>query len=98
MRAIGETAHSLYAIVKQSKMNALINLGNILVISNLGVDLLIGQPTKVDTNMVSVPHKRLVYFRDVNGTDMNLIILCKMDTRTCRLIQRTVWCSTPVKK
>ena len=72
MRAIGETAHSLYAIVKQSKVNALINLGNILVISNLGVDLLIGQPMKVDTNMVSVPHKRLVYFRDVNGADMKV--------------------------
>ena len=42
MRAIGETASNLYATVKQSSINPIINLGNILVISNLGVDLLIG--------------------------------------------------------
>ena len=72
MRAIGETASNLYATVKQSRVNPIINLGNILVISNLGVDLLIGQPTKVDTEMVSVPHKRLVYFRDINGFNMKV--------------------------
>ena len=69
MRAIGQTSSKLVAVVKQSKSSSIIDLGHFLVISNLGVDLLIGQPTKVDTSMVSVPHKRIVYFRDINNLE-----------------------------
>ena len=29
MRAIGETANNLYAVVKQSKLSSIINLGNV---------------------------------------------------------------------
>ena len=72
MRAIGQTSSRLIAVVKQSKSQPIIDLGQFLVISNLGVDLLIGQPTKVDTSMVSVPHKRIVYFRDINNLEKSV--------------------------
>ena len=36
------------------------NLGTCIVIKNLGVDLLIGEPGKVDNNICTKPHKRIL--------------------------------------
>ena len=72
MRAVGQTSSNLFAVVKQSKSNSIINLGNFLVISNLGVNLLIGQPTKVDTSMVSIPHKRIICFKDIQDSEISV--------------------------
>ena len=46
MRAIGETANNLYAVVKQSKLSSIINLGNVLIIANLGLTYLLANQQK----------------------------------------------------
>ena len=44
MRVIGQTTHNVFTTVGDTRVNTIINLGKLLVISNLGADVLIGQP------------------------------------------------------
>ena len=72
MRVIGQTTHDVFATVGGTRVNTIINLGRLLVISNLGADVLIGQPTKVDTSMITIPHKRMIHFQDIHKTPVSV--------------------------
>ena len=55
------------------EVQAMLNLGICVVIENLGVDILIGQPAKIKHEIMTRPHLQRVSFKDINGLqhDMN---------------------------
>ena len=43
------------------------NLGKVVIVTNLGVDLLIGELGKVDNKIVNIPHKKLIKTENIKG-------------------------------
>ena len=54
-----------------------------VVVSNLGVDLLVGEPGKVDNMIVTIPHKRIIEVKDLNNKTVRLPYSPKLATTNC---------------
>ena len=67
MNVIGMTKHDIIVDVIGGRVPAQINLGQMIVIQNLGTDVLLGQPAKVDNEIVTFPHKKSIQFKDNHG-------------------------------
>ena len=67
MKIVGPSKNEVVVSVVSSKMQGKINLGVCVVIENLGVDMLIGQPAKIKHEIVTKPHLQRVSFRDTHG-------------------------------
>ena len=63
----GETRNLIFAQVKEGNSQISLLLGKMVIVRNLGVDVLIGEPGKKDNLIVTYPHKRLVEFSSKNG-------------------------------
>ena len=56
-------------VIMESGTIAELNLDVCLIVKDLGTDILIGQPAKIDNQIVTIPHKQQVSFRDIHGKD-----------------------------
>ena len=65
MNLSGETIDGISISISDSKTPVIVTLGKMVVVRNLGVDILIGEPGKVDNEIVTMPHKRLIEMNDV---------------------------------
>ena len=63
----GQTTDDVKLQVKNCKSPILWNLGKCIVMDNLGVDLLIGEPGKLDNYIKTDPEKKSVETRDIYG-------------------------------
>ena len=70
MELAGQTIQDV--IVHLQGINSMVtwNLGKAIIVSNLGVDVLVGEPGKVDNMIMTVPHKKHIKVR----TDENKIL------------------------
>ena len=75
MKIMGQTKHDVVVSIMSPKMQGKINLGVCVVIKNLGVDMLIGQPAKIQHEIVTKPHLQRLSFRDIDGVihDVNTV-------------------------
>ena len=67
IRLEGETSVNVDTKVVGVKTFITLHLGKMIVVKNLGVDILIGEPGKKDNLIVTFPHKRMVQLRADNG-------------------------------
>ena len=58
----------------------ILNLGKMIIVKNLGVDILLGEPGKQDNEIVTIPHKKLVEFTAVDGKRVRLAYSSKYIT------------------
>ena len=72
MNLSGETIDGISISISDSKTPIILTLGKMVVVRNLGVDILIGEPGKVDNEIVTIPHKRLIEMNDVNKKRVKL--------------------------
>ena len=72
MNIKGETAEDVKLLVSQNDSTITWNLGKCIVVQNLGVDILIGEPAKVDNKIVTIPHKKLIETNDDKGNKVFL--------------------------
>ena len=56
MKILGQTKQDVIISIIAPKVQAMLNMGICVVIENLGVDMLIGQPAKVTHEIVTKPH------------------------------------------
>ena len=60
MKLVGQTVNDL-KLYPQGVTNSLCwNLGKTVIVNNLGVDILLGEPGKVDNRISTVPHRRMI--------------------------------------
>ena len=81
MNVLGMTKYDVIVSVVGARVPVQINLGRMVVIQNLGVDALLGQPAKIDNEVVTFPHKQLIQFKDVHGIEHKVSYPLKNDDR-----------------
>ena len=72
MNLSGETIDGISISISDSKTPIIVTLGKMVVVRNLGVDILIGEPGKVYNEIVTIPHRRLIEMNDVNKNRVKL--------------------------
>ena len=68
MNVIGMAKTDIYATVIGSRNAQQIKLAEMIVINNLGADILLGQPCKVDNQIITLPHKGQIQFKSTDGS------------------------------
>ena len=63
---VGETKYDIVAEVIGTRVPVSINIGKMVVVKDLGADALLGQPGKIDNQIICIPHTSNIQFL---GTD-----------------------------
>ena len=67
---VGQTKNDIILKINCNKKLAHVHIGQMIVVKNLGVDILLGEPGKLDNAIVTIPHKKVVKFLDLNNRRM----------------------------
>ena len=67
-------------------------LGKIIVVKNLGAQILIGEPGKEDNMIITIPHKKLVEF---TNSEQKRIRLPYSQAKSANLESSTFYCKAP---
>ena len=67
MCIVGQSKFPLQVTVKGTRVPVTIDLGQCVIISNLGCPVLIGQPAKIANEIVTYPHKSKIELKDIHG-------------------------------
>ena len=67
MQLAGQTTEDITINIKHTGKPIKWRLGKLVVVKNLGVDILVGEPAKVDNEIVTIPHRRLVEMNNIAG-------------------------------
>ena len=68
MNVIGIAKHDVTATVLGTSSPSFIKIVTFIVINDLGTDILLGQPSKVDNQIITIPHADKINFCAINGT------------------------------
>ena len=66
MQIEGQTGNDVLLDVLTQEGTARINLGICLVVKNLGVEILSGQPAKFNHQIITIPHSNKVVLKDID--------------------------------
>ena len=72
MKLAGQTVLSVFIDVQGAAQPIKWNLGKMVVVANLGVDILIGEPGKVDNKIVTIPHHKVIEALDIHNKKVRL--------------------------
>ena len=72
MRLAGQTTNEVCVHICHDGSPIVLKLGKLIVVKNLGVDLLIREPAKIDNEIVTILHRRLVEVTNVKGARIKL--------------------------
>ena len=62
LKIVGQTEADFIVKVRSGNTTIPVNLGRILVVRDLGCDLLCGEPGKSDNNIITIPRSRVILF------------------------------------
>ena len=60
MKLAGQTKENVIMAVQGTTKPVVWNLGNMVVVRNLGTNILIGEPGKKDNKIVTIPHHKVI--------------------------------------
>ena len=72
MKLSGQTYNDITVTIRHKGKPIVWKLGRLVVVKNLGVDLLVGEPAKIDNEIVTFPHKRLIEMWNSAGKRVKL--------------------------
>ena len=89
MKLAGQTLFNIDIDVLGARSNVRWSLGKMVVVTNLGVDVLIGEPGKFDNKIITIPHHKIIEAIDVDNNTVKLpyypkIIMHNIDYIPCR--------------
>ena len=89
MVVTGQTLHDVILKIPHNKSSIHWNLSKCVVVENLGVDILIGEPGKVDNEIVTKPHLKRLETKDANGHCIDIPYFKRKDEKRflCRAIK-----------
>ena len=67
VQIMGQSVSNVIANVLNLRVPATLNFGHCLIVKNLGTTILIGQPTKVDHNIITNPRLNQIQFHDIRN-------------------------------
>ena len=73
MKLAGQTIEDIGMKVEGASRIISWELGKMLVVKNLGSDILIGEPGKADNQIVTIPHKKMIKVLDDKGKKVTLL-------------------------
>ena len=94
MKLAGQTFQYIVLDVQGSEFPVPWNLGKVVIVSNLGLDILVGEPGKADNKIITIPHRKLSQTVDSTGNVIKIpYSLERMASdimyTTCRAVQST---------
>ena len=72
MKLAGETKDCIMLKLLNTVAPVILNLGRMIVVNNLGVDILIGEPGKADNEILTIPHKQKIEFKSTKGKQITV--------------------------
>ena len=89
MVVTGQTLHDVILKVPHEKTSIQWNLSKCVVVEDLGVDILIGEPGKVDNEIVTKPHLKRLETKDTNGNTIDIPYFKRTDEKRflCRAVK-----------
>ena len=63
----GQTQDEISPTIVTNNKPILLTLGKLVVVKNLGVDLLVGEPGKLDNKIVTYPHEKMIEMSNIGG-------------------------------
>ena len=70
---VGITRYDVIAqVIGTSSSSCKIKIAKLIIIKDLGVDILLGQPAKIDNCIVTIPHKSLILFKSIDNADQKV--------------------------
>ena len=94
MKILGQSQHDVVISIKTPTVQAELNMGICVVIENLGVDMLIGQPAKISHEIVTKPHLQRVSFKAIDGIMYDVRTVNRSITKPIGEVVRVVVQST----
>ena len=97
MKLAGQTFEDTMLNVQGSEFPIKWDLGKVVIVTNLGVDVLVGEPGKADNKIVTIPHRKLIETVDSSGKIVKIpYSLGKRNSKilyaSCRAVQsRTLY-------
>ena len=67
MAVSGQTKSNVILKIPHESSSISWDLGKCVIVENLGVDILIGEPAKIDNNIITKSHLRILETKDING-------------------------------
>ena len=64
MKLAGQTVEDVQLSVQNIETQLYWNLGKAIVVTNLGADIIMGEPGKADNRITTIPHRKVVLFMD----------------------------------
>ena len=68
MKVAGVAKYEVIACVLGTPQTSRIKIATMIVINDLGTDILLGQPSKIDNQIVTIPHAAKIQFKSTDGT------------------------------
>ena len=92
MKVIGQTRDNVLLQIPYESSDVLWDLGKCVIIENLGVDILIGEPGKIDNEIITKSHLKIMETKDSNGkvVDVPYFIRNKKNRYLCKAVQSKV--------
>ena len=81
MKLTGQTKDNVVLIIDQPSTLIKWDLSKCVIVENLGVDILIGEPGKVDSHIETKPLQEILPTKDVNGKIVDVPYFKKMRER-----------------
>ena len=72
MNVVGIAKYDVSATVLGTDTPCKIKIATLIIINDLGADVLLGQPTKVDNQIVTIPHTCRINFKSMEGDNYSL--------------------------
>ena len=82
MKLAGQTIENVGMKVEGASKSISWELGKMVVVRNLGVDILVGEPGKADNKVVTIPHKKVIEVLDDAGRKV-VLPYCPKNRKTC---------------
>ena len=102
MSLAGQTEKDISIKIRYSTKSIVLRLGRMIVVKNLGVEILVGEPGKEDNEIVTIPHKKLIEFSNDEKKRVRLPYSFKSELRkrvqhfTVRLLQAKLFTLTNI--
>ena len=92
MKLVGQTLNDVRLTLQNTDKSIVWDLGKTVVVSNLGVDILIGEPGKADNRISTIPHKKIIEVMGFDNKKIRLPYFSKIPSSTtyttCRSTKR----------
>ena len=94
MNVVGQTSEDVVLQIPHNTSKITWNLGKCIIVENLGVEILIGEPAKIDNKIVTKSHLKIIETLDDDGKLIKIPYFNRNDEKRhlCKVTQTKILC------